>query len=121
MERAPTTPLDRLREALRADGRIRFVDLRATLDAAKPSRRLYYVTDSHWNFAGAAAAYEAIMHELQRSLPGRWTAVAPARWPSYVPGRDFYSGDLGGFLGVRWFFQQFVERSIDELPAFTGR
>jgi alginate O-acetyltransferase complex protein AlgJ len=103
---AAVTPLDRVRDAVRADGRVRFVDLRAALEAAKPHRRVYYLTDSHWNFAGAAAGYEAIMREVQRALPGRLPAIAPVPWPPYVPGRDMYSGDLGAFLGVRWFFRE---------------
>ena len=106
VRRAPATPLDRLQEALRADGRIRVADVRAALEAAKPDRRLYYLTDSHWNFAGAATGYDAIMREVQHALPGRLRAIAPVRWPPYVRGKDFYSGDLGGFLGVRWFFRE---------------
>ena len=57
-------------DALRADGRIRFVDLRAALESAKPGRRLYYLTDSHWNFAGAAR---------QSRL---WQSIRPAHFPA---------------------------------------
>lgn len=106
VRRAARTPLDELRETLATRGHLRFVDLRPALEAAKPDRLLYYLTDSHWNFVGAATSYEVIMREVQRALPGRMGAIAPVRWPPYVRGEDRYSGDLGAFLGVRWFFRE---------------
>jgi alginate O-acetyltransferase complex protein AlgJ len=97
--KAPT-PLERLIAALNADGSVRIVDLRAPLRDAKGRNRLYYATDSHWNMLGAAVGYAAIMREVQRALPpGKLAAVAPAAMPPYVPGVDFYAGDLARQVG----------------------
>ncbi|HET9046508.1 MAG TPA: hypothetical protein VFO33_06095, partial [Casimicrobiaceae bacterium] len=89
------TPLARLVAALRADGAVRIVDLRAPLLEAKKRAQIYYKTDSHWNMLGAAVGYDAIMREVQRALPpGKLAAIAPAVLPPYVAGVDFYAGDL---------------------------
>jgi len=94
------TPLDRLIGMIDAGG-IRFVDLRKPLAVAKTQKRVYYMTDSHWNMLGAAVGYDAIMHEVQRALPsGRLPAIAPANLPPYVPGIDVYSGDLAINIGL---------------------
>ena len=85
--RAPQTPLDRVAAAVRADGRVRFVDLRAPLVAAKGAEPVYYLTDSHWNVRGASVGYEALMREVQAALPGRIATVAPARCPLRAPRR----------------------------------
>ena len=39
------------------DGRVPFVDLRAPLLAAKARERVYFQTDSHWNYNGAIVGY----------------------------------------------------------------
>ena len=91
---------DRLAAALKADGTVRFVDLRAPLAEAKAAKRVYYATDSHWNMLGAAIGYDAIMREVQRALPPeKLGAAAPAVLPSYVPGIDIYAGDLARQAG----------------------
>jgi len=95
------TPLERLVRMIEADGSIRFIDLRAPLMTAKARERVYYMTDSHWNMLGAAAAYDAIMREVQRVLPGgRLPAIVPPRLPPYAPGADVYSGDLAINIGL---------------------
>jgi hypothetical protein len=100
--RMASTPLDRVAEALRNVDAVRFVDLRATLRAAKAAELLYYTTDSHWNWVGAAQGYAAIMREVQRALPpGRLPAIVPPQRPPYVPGVDIYRGDLARMAGYR--------------------
>jgi hypothetical protein len=95
------TPLDRLRDALARDGSVTFVDLRPALRAAKAGARLYYMTDSHWNYNGAVIGYEALMRAVQRALPaGMLPDFVPAARPAHVPGVDYFSGDLGRMLGL---------------------
>ena len=94
------SPHDRVVAAASGSG-IALLDLRPALRDAKTRERVYYQTDSHWNYLGAIVGYEAIMREVQRALPpGRLPAVAGVRRPAYVPGVDFYSGDLIGMLGL---------------------
>ena len=93
------TPLDRLVDAIRADGTLRFVDLRGSLRAAKPTERVYYATDSHWNSLGAAVAYRAIMQAVSDALPARHVVAAPVVPPEYVPGVDVYRGDVARMTG----------------------
>ena len=99
LARAKHTPLDRLVEAIRAGGAVRYVDLRAPLRAAKASERVYYQTDSHWNSLGAAVAYREIMRAVAAALAPRPVSVAPVVEPPYVPGVDVYSGDLARMTG----------------------
>jgi hypothetical protein len=95
------TPYDRVRAALEKDGRVTFVDLRAPLQAAKARERVYYQTDSHWNYNGAVIGYGELMRAVQKALPpGALAAIAPAPRPAYTPGADFYSGDLVRMLGL---------------------
>ena len=95
------SPYDRVAAAMRADNRVAFIDLRPALRAAKAHDRVYYRTDSHWNYNGALVGYDAIMREVQRTLPpDRLPGIVPPQRPAYIPGVDFYSGDLIGMLGL---------------------
>jgi hypothetical protein len=93
------SPLDRLADALRADDSVRFVDLRAPLRAAKAKERVYYMTDSHWNYLGARVAYDELMHALAQALAPTPVTPAPVHVPGYVPGLDVYRGDLARMTG----------------------
>jgi len=98
--RAPT-PLERTAELLKRDPALHFVDLREPLLEAKRSRKVYYRTDSHWNYLGAIVAYEAIMSEVQRVVGvDRLPRIAPPDIPPYVEGVDRYRGDLARLLGI---------------------
>jgi alginate O-acetyltransferase complex protein AlgJ len=94
------SPYDRVIAALRGSG-IAPLDLRPALREAKLRERVYYQTDSHWNYLGAMVGYDAIMREVQRALPPqRLPSIVPPQRPPYVAGTDYYSGDLIGMLGL---------------------
>ncbi len=94
------TPQDRIVTALAKSG-VTLLDLRPSLRDAKARDRVYYQTDSHWNYLGAMVGYDAIMLAVQRALPAQLLPeIVPARRPAYVPGVDYYSGDLTGMLGL---------------------
>ena len=97
---AQPSPYDSVVAGLQGS-RVAFIDLRPALRAAKARDRVYYQTDSHWNYNGALIGYDAIMREAQRLLPAnRMSKIVPAQRPTYNPGIDFYSGDLIGMLGL---------------------
>jgi alginate O-acetyltransferase complex protein AlgJ len=98
------TPLDRVVEAMRAAPELDFVDLRPELRSAKARERVYYMTDSHWNYVGAMVGYRRLTSELARVLPG--FRAAPVERPAYAPGVDYYSGDLARMLGLRSGFRE---------------
>jgi alginate O-acetyltransferase complex protein AlgJ len=104
------TPLDRLVTELARNPQLDFLDLRDPLRAAKGGDRLYFQTDSHWNYLGAMVGYRALMSRVQQVLPG--LDVAPAKRPPYVPESDYYSGDLAQMLGLT---RQFREADIAPL------
>jgi len=104
--RAAQTPLDRVSAAVSAAGRVRFLDLRAPLLAAKHGDPVYYLTDSHWNVRGAAIGYETLMREVQAALPGRVAGAVPVALPDYDPRTDRYSGDLANMLGLPRHFRE---------------
>jgi alginate O-acetyltransferase complex protein AlgJ len=93
------TPLDRLTDAIRADGTLRYVDVREALRAAKARERVYYATDSHWNYLGATVAYGELMRALAEALSPASITPAPVARPAYVPGVDVYRGDLARMTG----------------------
>jgi alginate O-acetyltransferase complex protein AlgJ len=107
---APKTPLDRIAVDLARHPQLRFIDLRGPLRAAKGTDRLYYRTDSHWNYLGASVGYAALMLEVARLLPG--LVIAPMQRPPYAAGVDYYSGDLAQMLGLP---RQFREDDIAPL------
>jgi alginate O-acetyltransferase complex protein AlgJ len=111
------TPLDRLTDALRADGRVHYVDLREPLVKAKAHEQVYYATDSHWNVLGARVAYGGLMRAISDALaPSRVTA-APVVLPQYVPGHDVYHGDLARMTGDPGHFAEPDYAPLDKLLA----
>ena len=78
---------------------------------AKGGDRLYYQTDSHWNYLGATVGYKALMARVEQALPG--LTVAPGHAPALRPRRrTYYSGDLAQMLGLQ---RQFRETDIAPL------
>jgi hypothetical protein len=110
------SPLDRLSDALHADGHVRYVDLRGPLREAKVHAQVYYATDSHWNVLGARVAYREIMRAIADALGSRASA-APVRLPPYVPGRDVYRGDLANMTGDIAHFGEPDYAPLDRLLA----
>ena len=106
----PVTRLDRLYIALGAYPEITALDLRPALRAAKSQQRLYFKTDSHWNYAGATVGYETLMRALQ--APRGQLPFVPAERPPYRRGEDVYSGDLAHMLGLP---RQFEEDDVAPL------
>ncbi len=117
------TPLAQVMDRLAADGTVPFIDLRPLLVAARERERLYYLTDSHWNLAGAGVAYTAIMERVQAMLPGRLPTVAPPVRPPYRPGLDLYWGDISRAIGIPFRFHEPDYLPIDVTlanPAAVG-
>ena len=110
--RSEHAPLDRMAAELARYPQLRFIDLRDALRDAKQRDpdRLYYKTDSHWNYLGASVGYAQIMREAGRVLPG--LQIAAVKRPTYVAGVDYYSGDLTQMLGLS---KQFREDDIAPL------
>jgi alginate O-acetyltransferase complex protein AlgJ len=106
----PRTPLDRFAAELARYPRLQFIDLRGPLLETKGDDRLYYQTDSHWNYLGATVGYKVLMSKVAQVLPG--LIVAPVTRPPYVPEVDYWSGDLAQMLGLE---QQFRETDIAPL------
>ena len=106
----PSTRLDRLYAALEAHPEMTVLDLRPALVAAKARQRIYFRTDSHWNYAGASVAYDVLMAALAARWPG--FAAVPAEVPAFVPGQDTTSGDLAQMLGLPG---RFVEDDVAPL------
>lgn len=76
----------------------KYIDLRASLLKAKEVQisDLYYKTDTHWNYLGAAIAFQAFAQQASPLAP-------ELQWPSqstYEPTRVDYrpGGDLANFL-----------------------
>jgi alginate O-acetyltransferase complex protein AlgJ len=107
---ADRTPLDRLAADLVRYPRLQFIDLRRPLLKAKSDDRLYFQTDSHWNYLGATVGYNVLMAQVAQALPG--LVVAPVARPPYVADVDYYSGDLAQMLGLQ---RQFRETDVAPL------
>jgi alginate O-acetyltransferase complex protein AlgJ len=96
--------LDRIADDLSRHPELRFVDPRKALRGAKQGERVYYKTDSHWNFLGATVAYRVLASEIARLLPG--FATAPPARPPFDPAVDFYSWDLARMVGAEGRFRE---------------
>ncbi len=115
---AQHTPLDRLVAELAGYPRLQFIDLRKPLLDAKGGDRLYYQTDSHWNYFGATVGYGVLMSKVAHALPGL-TMVAVTR-PPHVPGVNYYSGDLAQMLGLQHQFREIDMAPLGKILATPG-
>jgi hypothetical protein len=59
-----TTRLEQLVTIMQENSQVKVVDLRAPLTAAKRFNRLYFKTDTHWNYYGAFVAYKNMLKEI---------------------------------------------------------
>lgn len=100
----PAAALDRVADEMAHHPELHFIDLRSALRTAKQSSRVYYKSDSHWNFAGASVGYRVLVAELERLLPG--LSGVPPRQAPYDPATDFYSGDLSRMIGASTHFRE---------------
>ena len=64
-----TTALDELLEYLKKHTRVKVVDVREALLAAKSKERVYHRTNTHWNEYGAFIAYRQIMKPVIQWFP----------------------------------------------------
>jgi hypothetical protein len=95
---AGTTMLDALEAQMaQSSAADHFLDLQGPLSKAKPTGRLYYKTDSHWNDRGAFVAYLAIMDRLQQWYP---QAAALAESNFYRQDGPMKGGDLALLMGL---------------------
>ena len=117
---AGETRLDRLYSALRAYPEINVLDLRPTLLEAKTRERLYFKTDSHWNYLGATIGYQVLIGAVKALVPS--VPAMPADRPPYLPGVDFYSGDLTRMLGLpAWLEEDDIAPFSKVLGDSSGR
>ncbi len=116
--------LARTMDRLAKDGTVPYVDLRPLLREAKGTtgpEPLYYLTDTHWNLAGAGVGYMAIMRKVQQLLPGRIPSIVPPVRPPYVAGQDFYWGDLASAMGIPFRFKETDYLPLHKLKRDAGR
>jgi alginate O-acetyltransferase complex protein AlgJ len=64
-----TTRLEQLTKYLKKNSDVEILDLRPELLNAKPNRRLYHKTDTHWNDYGAFVGYRKMMHKISQWFP----------------------------------------------------
>jgi hypothetical protein len=89
--------LDQLIAYLKEHSDIEVLDLRQALQAGKSRERLYQRTDTHWNDLGAFIAYQCIVAELQKSIPG----MQPLAESDFELVREQeYGTDLAAQLGL---------------------
>ncbi len=99
--------LDQLMDYLRVHTDLKVLDLRQPLLAAKNTERVYYRTDTHWNWHGGYVGYAAIVAALSEWFPQLQPVDRNVfRDQLYEePGRD-----LSMMLGLR---EYFADRYID--------
>ncbi|MBV8367413.1 MAG: hypothetical protein JO036_00560 [Candidatus Eremiobacteraeota bacterium] len=120
IRRATATAADRLLPMLRARG-VRVVDTRQALLDASRRGDVYTRGDTHWNDAGAYAAYRAVIAALRQARVPIRDTIAPS---SIVPRRRTGTGDLLKIAGVsgtisnEWLDYDFPRRAreITALP-----
>ncbi len=91
------TRLDQLVAWMGAHSTVEVLDLRRSLQRAKAEGRIFHWTDTHWNDAGAFAAYREIAHWLEAKFPGVTPLEASAFDRQVHPGPG---ADLAGMLGL---------------------
>jgi len=99
----PRTRIDQIVNALKASGRVPFVDLRNTLLAAKTTDTMYFSHDTHWNQRGAFLGYREVMQTVRRWLPTVPILDDEAVRNEIGPIKEH---DLANFLVLSWYFQE---------------
>jgi alginate O-acetyltransferase complex protein AlgJ len=100
----PVSRLDVLMGRLAADGRVRVVDLRPALLAARSRSSpfaevpLYYRTDSHWNDLGGLIASREVLASLRKGFPN---VEIPPDDQFVVETEETAGGDLARMLGLQ--------------------
>lgn len=89
--------LDQLLEHLEDHSGVETLDLRTALDTARRRERVYAVTDTHWNDAGAFVASQAITGRLHERFPG---VVPLSRDATTTTRLSTPGGDLSGLMAV---------------------
>lgn len=90
--------IDQLVAHLRARSTVPVVDLQGVLAEARRRERIYHRTDSHWNDAGAAVAYRAIVDALGAQTPVLGPAAPPEAFDLVT--RDEPGWDVAEMLGL---------------------
>jgi hypothetical protein len=82
---------------LRTHSDLAIVDVEGVLKARRTAERVYSTTDTHWNDRGVYTAYDALLREANRFVPG----LEPLPRVAFVPAeRDQRGGDLAAMLGL---------------------
>ncbi len=102
--------LDQFEAFMRANGKVRILDLRAALVDASRSETVYYKTDTHWTDAGAYIAYVEIMRALSADYPG----LQPHPLSDFDPSFSERTMDLPRAIGM----PQITEGSWELTPKF---
>ncbi|MBF0319383.1 MAG: hypothetical protein HQL01_06230 [Nitrospirae bacterium] len=63
------TKIDQIIDFLGDNTTFKIIDLRDTLIKAKNKGRLYYKTDTHWNYLGAFLGYQKVINTLGKDYP----------------------------------------------------
>ena len=100
-------PLDQLVHHMNENSDVEVLDLRMALEEARADGPVFHKTDSHWNDAGAVAAYSAILERLSQILPSirDQPAVEFTRTDAQEPGLG-----LARIVGMAYEFPESVTR-----------
>ncbi len=109
----PESRLDQLINYEKQHGKVKVLDIRPTLLAAKRQSLVYYRTDSHWNPLGAFIAYQAVMAQLQRAFPNLKThTLTDFR---IVPTKKM------GDISTNMIKSNFTEDTFEMVPLFSRK
>jgi hypothetical protein len=109
------TPLDQLLAHLKSRTRVPVLDLRPALAGARESGRVYYRTDTHWNDAGAYAAYRVLAAHLAPRVP----RLRMLEEGDLVRSHDArFSGDLAAMLHLEG---ELTEETLSLAPGSARR
>jgi alginate O-acetyltransferase complex protein AlgJ len=93
----PDTKLDQFLAHMHAHSTVEVLDLRPALRTARQIAPTYYQTDIHWNYFGSFVAYQEIVKNLSKQLPG----LEPLPLAVFkLENRPIPSGDLADWADV---------------------
>ncbi|MFZ3044430.1 MAG: hypothetical protein WA151_00830 [Desulfatirhabdiaceae bacterium] len=96
--------LTQLENYLQQNSSIRLINWTTPLIAEKKKHQIYYKTDTHWNFRGGLAAYQAMMPYISVLFPGMM-----AKPGSFFQERiivDHEGGDMAVSMGLQKVFRE---------------